>query len=262
MSNNNNEFLNIMEKLLSDYASTCNVDFFDGQVIISENMQESYSDLRKDLVEEGKINISNLDKYHGLTVQPNSADGLFTILLNKKYILDSIAKNNVDWIGTLIHEAVHVNDFKLYFNIVDPNSYDELYDYNLHRMFLYWTEFHARAIGHYFLRKYALENFKSAIHLNNLLNTELPFQINYMVTQLNTTADPDSQMYTVVHFLGRLAVWKYLYPNTFNTEFISEMLNSNPWMEELFYLLIKYESLEEIYPHFNEIELILDKYFS
>ena len=262
MSNNNHEFIDIMEKLLSDYASTCNVDFFDGQIIVSENMQESYLDLRKDLVEEGKINISNLDKYHGLTVQPSSADGLFTILLNKKYILESIAKNNVDWIGTLIHEAVHVNDFKLYFNLVEPNSYDELYDYNLHRMFLYWTEFHARAIGHYFLRKYALEDFKSTVHLDNLLNTELPFQINYMVTQMNTTEDPDSQMYTVVHFLGRLAVWQYLYPNTFNATFISEMLNSNPWMEELDYLLINYKTLEEIYPHFNEIEAILDSYFS
>lgn len=262
MSNNNNEFVNIMEKLLSDYASTCNVDFFDGQIIISENMQESYLNLRKDLVEKGEINISTLDKYHGLTVQPSNIDGVFTILLNKQYILESISKNNVDWIGTLIHEAVHVNDFKLYFNIIQAESYDELYHYNPHRIFLYWTEFHARAIGHYFLRKYALEDFKNSVHLDNLINIELPFQIDYLITQMNTIEDPDSQMYTVAHFLGRLAIWQHLYPETFNEEFISEMFNSNPWMEELFYLLIKYKSLEEIYPHFNEIELILDTYFS
>lgn len=262
MPTTNNEFESFMQKLLSDYAATCNTEIFDGQIIVSESMSKSYLQLRRDLIESGKINIDDIEKYHGLTVQPAKNDGLFTILLNKKYILESASNNNVDWIGTLIHEAVHVDDFKSYFNLVSPNSYDELYDYNLHRMFLYWTEFHARAIGHYFLRKYALEDFKNIIHLENLINVELPFQINYMVTQTSATSNPDAQMYTVVHFLGRLAVWQYLYPDVFNLEFINKLLNSNPWMEDLYYLLIKYKTLEEIYPHFNEIEILLDNYFS
>lgn len=182
--------------------------------------------------------------------------------MNKKYILESISNKNVDWFRILIHEAVHVDDFKTYFNLVSPDSYDEFYDYNLHRMFLHWTEFHARAIGHYFLRKYALENFKNVIHLENLMNVELPFQINYMVTQMSATSSLDTQMYAVVHFLGRLAVWQHLYADVFNSEFINKLMNSNPWMEDLYYLLIKYKTLEEIYPHFNEIDILLDNYFS
>lgn len=132
MSNtNNNEFESIMQKLLRDYSATCNTKLFNGQIIISENMSESYLQLRSDLVERGTVNIDDIKKYHGLTVQPAKNDGLFTILLNKKYILESTSNKNVDWFGTLIHETVHVDDFKSYFNLVSPDSYDELYDYNL-----------------------------------------------------------------------------------------------------------------------------------
>ncbi len=248
--------------LLSDYASTCNTELFDGQVIIAEDMKEAYLNLRNDLVEKGKRNIDDIDEFHGLAVQPANVDGFFTILLNEKSIQESILNDNINWFGTLIHEAVHVDDFKLYFKLVESDSYDELYEYNLHRSFLYWTEFHARAIGHYFLRKYTLENFKDIIHLDNLIYKELPFQIDYMVTQIKKTDNPDRKAYVVVHFLGRLAIWQYLYPDVFNAEFISELLNSNPWMEDLYYFLIKYKSLKEIYPHINEIETIINPLFS
>lgn len=143
----NNEFLRVVKEVLQDYASTCGVDVFDGKVIITDNMAEAYTELRRDLVENGTRDLSDIQEFHGLTVQPLETKGNFTILLNKDYIVESISKQNVDWLGTLVHEAVHVNDFKDYFNIVFPKSFDELYDYNQHRMFLYWTEFHARAIG-------------------------------------------------------------------------------------------------------------------
>ncbi|MBE6772538.1 MAG: hypothetical protein E7547_10420 [Ruminococcaceae bacterium] len=255
----NINFMDIMRALLCDYESTCGVKPFDGNIIISEDMRSSYIQLRSDLVEKGVIPIDDLEKYHGLTVQPAETDGIFTILLNKKFILESFSKNNVDWVGTLVHEAVHVNDFRDYFNLVSPSSYDELYDYNLHRMFIYWTEFHARAIGHYFLRKYSLEDFTSSTHLDYLLNEALPFHINDMAAQVNATNNPDDQMYTIVHFLGRLAVWQYLYPDTFCSDFINKLLGANPWMEDLYYFFIKYETLEEIYPHFDEIEAMLDR---
>lgn len=261
LEQNNNKIASIIQSVLCDYSTSCKVASFDGQIMIEDDMAKAYLKLRGDLVESGKTNILDIDRYHGLTVQPKDVNGMFTILLNKKYITDSFKNNNVDWLGTLVHEAVHVNDFKDYFNLISASSYDELYEYNLHRIFLYWTEFHARAIGHYFLRKYSLDDFKSRAHLEYLMNTELPFQINYMVTQVQATANPDAQMYTVVHFLGRLAIWQHLYPEIFNSDFIKELTNVNPWMEDLYYLLVKYKTLEEIFPYFDEIETILDEYF-
>lgn len=262
MSNINNDLLTIIQSILQDYASSCNVEPFDGKVIITNEMSKTYQETRGDLVESGKSNMYDIQQYHGLTVQPSDIDGKFTILLNEDYILESKTKHNVDWIGTLVHEAVHVNDFKNYYKIVSPNSYDELYDYNLHRMFLYWTEFHARAIGHYFLRKYTLVDFRDSKYVNYILETELPYQMNYMVNEVSKTDNGDRQMYVIVHFLGRLATWRYLYPQIFDNAFINELTNNNPWMGELFYLFIKHPTLEKIYTHFDDMKTIIGKYVS
>lgn len=81
-----------------------------------------------------------------------------------------------------------------------------------------------------------------------------------MVNEVSATDNVDRQMYLIVHFWGRLAVWQYLYPDIFDTKFIKQLMNSNSWMEELYYLLIKYDTLENIYPHFKEIANILDKH--
>ena len=93
------------------------------------------------------------------------------------------------------------------------------------------------------------------------MNTELPFQVEYMVKEMNSTNDPDRQLYVVVHFLGRLAVWQHLYPTAFDANFINELTNTNPWMEKIYYLFTKYDTLEGIHPHFGEFEAILDKHF-
>lgn len=263
MSNNaTDDLLRYINTILADYASTCEVEPFNGQIIITEDMAKSYLSLRSDKVNRNAQYLDDLQHYHGLTVQPANESGTFTILLNIDYIIESINKGNIDWVGTLVHEATHVNDFQDYYKIVSPNSWDELYEYGLHRAFLHWTEFHARAIGHYFLRKYSLNDFKSSSHIPHILNTELPFHIQYMVKEMNSTDDPNMQLYVVVHFLGRLAVWQHLYPSTFDDRFIKELTRSNPWMEEIYYLFTKYEKLVDIQPHFCEFEAILDKHFS
>ena len=64
-------------------------------------------------------------------------------------------------------------------------------------------------------------------------------------------------MYVIVHFLGRLATWRYLYPQIFDNAFINELTNSNPWMGELFYLFIKHPTLEKIYTHFDDMKTII-----
>ena len=259
---NNQNLETIIAGILNDYASTCNVAPFKGRVIIASDMAQAYLGLRQDLVESGKTNLTEIQKYHGLTVQPKDINGDFTILLNQDYVAETVTKNNIDWVGTLVHEAVHVNDFKDYYRIINPESYDELYEYDLHRVFLYWTEFHARAVGHYFLRKYSLKDFKDESHINYIVNTELPYHINYLVNELASTNDADRQMYVVAHFLGRIAVWQFLYPHVFDNNFIEQMTNNNPWMKEIFDVFTAYDTLREIYPHFQEITNILDEHFS
>ena len=44
--------------------------------------------------------------------------------------------------------------------------------------------------------------------------------------------------------------------------FIEQMTNNNPWMKEIFDVFTAYDTLKEIYPHFQEITNILDEHFS
>lgn len=262
MSEKNDKIqFDFFRNILDDYATTCGVEPFTGEIIISNDMEETYKQLRNDLVKKGKINIAELNNYNGLTVQPANTENEFTIVLNQKYILETIEQKNINWVGTLIHEATHVNDFKDYFKLIRAKTYDELFDYDSHRIFNYWTEFHARAVGHYFLRKHTLEDFKDVCHIEHILNTELPYHINNLIESVESTQNFDSQMYSIVHFLGRIAVWQYLYPDTFNDDAICDLTDNNPWMKEVYDVFIKYRSLEELYPHFDEIEkIIVDNY--
>ena len=79
----------IISSVLSDYTSTCGVKPFDGKVVLANDMATEYKRIRGDLVEEGKITVTELNKYHGLTVQPISNSGKFTILLNMEYLEES-----------------------------------------------------------------------------------------------------------------------------------------------------------------------------
>ena len=243
--------------ILDDYSVTCKTEKIDCTIIIDDDIAKAYTRVRPDLVEKNKVSLLGINQYHGLTVAPYEITDKFTILINLNYIKDSIEKNNVDFVGTVVHEAVHVNDFKDYFKIVQAKSYDELFDYDQHRLFQYWTEFHARAIGHYFLRKYALDNFKNEIHLNNLVEYELPYQMKYMVSEVSVAENIDRKMYVIVHFLGRLAIWRYLYPNYFTDEFINNLTNQNVWMRNLFYFLIENDTLEKVYANFDKMQEII-----
>ena len=96
--------------------------------------------------------------------------------------------------------------------MISPQTYDELFNDSLHPIFNNWSEFHAMAIGHYFLRKYAVPNFKAAYHANTVREYDLPIEVAKMAKEFNRTNDAKWLKYVVMRFLGRLAVWQYLYP--------------------------------------------------
>lgn len=51
------EYKNIIQNVLQDYALTCRIEPFNGEVIISKDMAKSYTKLRGDLVENGTVNL-------------------------------------------------------------------------------------------------------------------------------------------------------------------------------------------------------------
>ena len=203
-------------EIIANFKNTLSIDEFNAQIIISPDMEESYLLLRRDLVDAGKVTLQGLNDYNGLTVQPQSTDGEFSILINRAYLLDSLKNNNFNWVGTIAHEASHVVDFKEYYKLVNPPNYDELFDFGKHRMFVHWTEFRAKAVGYYFIRKYTFSDPYDRNQVRDIFDRELPYQIDNLVESISNTSDADKQLYTAMHFLGRLAVWQYLFPFDFN----------------------------------------------
>ena len=82
------------------------------------------------------------------------------------------------WVGTIIHETTHVQDFVQYAKIINAKKYTEITQNNKHNMFSLWTEIHARSTGYYFTRKYSLgkNNANCEEMLPYIINQELPAQ--------------------------------------------------------------------------------------
>ena len=258
MSNNTYSTVQeLIDALLDDYVISRGVAPFDGDIIISSNMEESYKSVLGTRINKNPCPL-NIESYHGLTLPPDDGQ-LFTVLINARYVDPSM--RNIDWISTLIHEITHVYDFKEYYKLVSPEAFDELFDDTLHPIFNNWTEFHSMAIGHYYLRKYAIPNFKSLQHIDTILNFELPTAAQQMSSIFGTTNNTTRIQYVVVRFLARLAVWQYLFPTVFNEALISQIMGGNYWMVDLFKLLTKYSTLESAYPHFDEIQSIWETQF-
>lgn len=248
----------LIDMLLGDYVTSCRAAPFDSNIVISSNMEQSYKSVLGTRIGKNPCP-HNIESYHGLTLPPVDDNQTFTILINARYVDPSM--RNIDWISTLIHEITHVYDFKEYFNIVSPKTFDELFDDTLHPIFNNWTEFHAMAVGHYYLRKYAIPNFKSTQHIDTILHIELPTAAYQMSSMFGTTNNIARIKYIVVRFLARLAVWQYLFPVVFNDSYITQIMAGNPWMEDLFRLLTKYPTLDSAYPHFDEIQSIWETQF-
>ena len=91
--------------------------------------------------------------YNALTIPPKESDGHFSILIDTKYFAESLEKDN-NWAGTVARELLHVYDFIEYANLIDCHDSDVILDLGKHWMFNIWTEFHAKAIGCCYVRKY------------------------------------------------------------------------------------------------------------
>ncbi|MBE6667902.1 MAG: hypothetical protein E7607_06305 [Ruminococcaceae bacterium] len=248
----------LIKNILNDYSKTCGVSTFKGDIIITNEMSRIYFETRKDLTDQSNTKYNELEQLHGFIIPPKEISGTFTIVLNEDFVYES---EESFWIGTLVHEAVHTNDYIDYLIKLKSNSYDELFDKDSHDCFKFWTEFHARAIGLYFQRKYLSDNINSKEYLEYIIQTEFVFRMNYMINNIRATNDSAQKNYELATFLGRLATWQYLYPHEFSGDFIRRTTSMVPWFEELFSLLTKYDSLEKIFPHFEKIQTILNTCF-
>lgn len=247
--------------LLSDFFSTFNIVPFPVIILVVEDISKAHFDSRPD--HEAKFNnASKPIDFNGAIVPPKEFNDKFQILINEAYIIDSIEKKNKNWIGTLAHEATHIDDFITFAKILGVTDYDIILDESKFLMFRLWTEFNARAKGYYFLRKHLLPNVSDETLLPYILEEELPLHWKNLFEGYHSTNDGFEQMYHVVQFLGRLYVLQDLYPSQFTDEFVFEYFNPYSWMYELFIFLSSHTTLEKAYKDFDSMEKIFKTDFN
>lgn len=257
----NNQELNApLLEIHKAYCKFYNMEHVNVNFVIAIDMFEEYKKLRPDHIQNGRINIKEINIYNGLTIPPFDNQN-FTILISYSYLQEQIQQDKIDWIGTIAHELTHVYDF-LQYKVISGYEYDEMLDYSKNRMFDYWTEFNAKVKGYLFLRKFTFADLYDRTQVEYIKTTELPFLAQYMVNECGKTKNADRQLYVVSHFLAHIYVWHELFPLDFKDDFLNNIFGENEWMNKLYVYYSKNRDLKKAYLTFDEMKEILRTNFS
>lgn len=254
-------FEQVVQTIVADYFETFSITPISIKYSIVDDMVQAYTQLRPEHAKKEPQKIATLNQYNGSTVVPNDINGMFTILLNQKYIQESYVDGNANWIGTIAHETTHAIDFTNYAAILETENYEEILSVSQNAMFQLWTEFNARAKGYYFVRKYTFDDMFDETQTDDIINIEIPAQEKLLFQNYHSTDDGIQQAYLVSHYLGRLYALQQIFPHIFTDEQVKDLIPPNPWMYKWFLFLKSHATLEKAYPCFEEMKNILKENF-
>ncbi|MCR4687201.1 MAG: hypothetical protein K5659_06490, partial [Lachnospiraceae bacterium] len=217
------EFSDIAAQILKGYYTLYNLEPVKAEYILTDNMVEEYRKLRPDHAEKEPDRISDISSFNGYTVCPKEKDGVFTVLINRKNLLEYLNAGNMTWVGTIVHETTHVRDYTDYAELIGALDYEDILTVGKNAPFQLWTEFNARAKGYYFVRKYTFDDMFDEKQIDNIVNFELPTQEQRLYKDYHGTRDGAQQAYYVAQFLGRLYSLQCIFPNYFTDKWVSSM---------------------------------------
>lgn len=260
----NMTFEQIMFEILRDYYSVYRLDQVYPNYLIVDNIGEKYAELRPDHAKKEPHIIQVLKDYNGNMVPPMKVGSPFTVLINKKKLLEYVSVGNMTWVGTIVHETTHVRDYTDFAELIGATDYEDILSVDKYLCFQLWTEFNARAKGYYFVRKYTFEDMFDEKQIDDIVNTELPAQEQLLYENYHQTDSGVQQAYYVSHFLGRLYSLQKIFPSYFTDNWINAMplFVANKWMKDWYWFLSENDSLESAYPRFDEMRAILRQNFS
>lgn len=115
----NNRILSIID----DFFNTVNVrDPVMPSYYIVQNIATEYLILNPNISNPDSSFVKSLNEYNGLMVPPEEINGTFIVLINQDRLIQNIHKNNMTWVGTIIHETTHVQDFVQYAKIINAKK--------------------------------------------------------------------------------------------------------------------------------------------
>ncbi|MDD5791458.1 MAG: hypothetical protein PUD22_02610 [Erysipelotrichaceae bacterium] len=253
----------IFEEIIVDYVKEYNLtDLVMPKYILSDDLTKAYLEIRpRDMSIIGH-NKDDLNGFNGYMIPPEELDGTFIVLINRVVLLDNINNKKMDWVGTIVHETTHAQDFSKYAKILKVKNYDELRSADTYDMFSLWTEINARAKGYYFVRKYTQgELLDSEVAFNHTIKVEIPYQYQLLVENYHGTQNGNKQAYLFAQYIGRLFTLQKIFPKQFDDEWIYKHFVGCPWAAEWFMFFKKHNSLEDASKHFDEMKTILGQNF-
>lgn len=233
-------------QIVDEYFVETGIPAFDVSIVVSNDFENAFYSARPDQI--GKETKNN-DEYNGFCVPPATVNGQFTILLNGDYVNHSRRCCNFNWIGTIVHELTHADDYQNYRKMLSAHTYDELFEPVAHRTFAFWTEYHAKTMGEQYVMKYRIES-KSICAKPDVILDEFE---QIVVLYNNSDGDGDRLLEYEATLLGMFRVRQMYFPEIFCDEFFAEQ----ECLQRLYCFLKEHETIEKVGPHLQQLHDLL-----
>ena len=228
------------------------------KMILTDDMNKTHSEIRPD--QKGRLSDAH-NSYNGRMVAPYSLSDPICILLNINKIREYTEDRTMTWVGTIGHEITHAVDYYQMTKQTGIDTYDSLEYLPVFTLFQLWSEYHARKKGYRFLLDFHHSEGNDRPdeqEIQYISKTEWPYHIRRFINEYDTyKSDGYQQVYITMQLLGRYSVWCDMFPDVFNADALARDFVKNPWMTDLFIFLYSHETLDEVFPCFDEFEAII-----
>lgn len=251
----------IFSGIINDYINEYDIkEFIKPEYRLTDDLERSYLEICPDT--DSSL-VVGLNKFNGYMIPPrNSDNGQYIVLLNATKMIENMQAGKLDWVGTIVHETTHVQDFNEFINSSENVTYEDLLNSRDYSMFSLWTEINARARGHFFVRKYTQGDAMNGQEaLTNLIEQEIPYQMNQLFEQYHATNDGYEQAYVFAQYIGRLYALKKVFPDVITKHWVREHFGVNSWAADWFDFFCEFDNLSMALNNFDEMKSILKRNF-
>lgn len=204
------------------------------------------------------IDINTLSlKCNGRYIQPNEISHNATILIN----MEAFKEQGYPFVATILHELTHACDYKKFVKDYCNNNWAKLINHPNNKIFLCWTEFHARTLSiihmHFLLSIMYPNEF--IYDKNEIMYEMLHMQLPRYNQELLDNINDDNIIYELIKYCARFYVCKLYHPHLLLKECMPKQIYSKfPLIDVLYINLEHAVSYEEFVKLQDVLSVVLD----
>ena len=230
------------------------------QVNLTSDLNKTHAMLRPD-DRDRILKDTEQNNFNGRMVLPISLNDPIHLLINIQKALEyEKAGNTATWIGTLAHEFTHAIDYYQMARLERLDVYLPLEKAGKYTFFQMWSEYHARKLGYYYLRRYREQHGvmrDKETQIQHIIKFEAPTQAAQFKGMWEKVS-PSQRLYNTMQDLGRYSVWMDIFPDVFGRTYFLKTYGA-AWAWDILLFLRDHETLESIYGVFDEFKEVLSE---